>query len=59
MGYANAEVLQLLADGESMKEIAYALKAKPGTVAFHKYRMMEHLGIKTNAKLIEYAIKTT
>lgn len=40
-----------------MKEIAYTLNLKPGTVAFHKYRIMEVLGIKTSAGLIEYAIK--
>ncbi len=51
-----SEVLQLLAEGKSMKEIAYILQLKPGTVAFHKYRIMEVLGIKTNAELIEYAI---
>jgi len=52
-----SEVLQLLAEGNSMKEIAYTLNLKPGTVAFHKYRIMEVLGIKTSAGLIEYAIK--
>jgi DNA-binding NarL/FixJ family response regulator len=52
-----SEVLQLLAEGKSMKEIAYMLHLKPGTVAFHKYRVMEVLGIKTNAELIEYALK--
>jgi DNA-binding NarL/FixJ family response regulator len=52
-----SEVLQLLAEGNSMKEIAFTLKLKPGTVAFHKYRIMEVLGIKTSAGLIEYAIK--
>lgn len=51
------EVLQLLAEGRSMKEIAGVLNLKPGTVAFHKYRMMEALGIKTNAELLQYAIK--
>lgn len=51
------EVLQLLAEGRSMKEIASVLNLKPGTVAFHKYRMMEILGIKTNAELLQYAIK--
>jgi DNA-binding NarL/FixJ family response regulator len=51
------EVLQLLAEGRSMKEIAGLLNVKPGTVAFHKYRMMETLGIKTNAELLQYAIK--
>jgi DNA-binding NarL/FixJ family response regulator len=52
-----SEVLQLLAEGHSMKEIAYILELKPGTVAFHKYKIMDQLGIKTNAGLIEYAIK--
>jgi DNA-binding NarL/FixJ family response regulator len=51
------EVLQLLAEGLSMKEIANVLNLKPGTVAFHKYRIMEALGTKTNAELIQYAIK--
>lgn len=51
-----SEVLQLLAEGKSMKEVAYLLQLKPGTVAFHKYRIMDILGIKTTAGLIEYAI---
>jgi DNA-binding NarL/FixJ family response regulator len=51
------EILQLLAEGMSMKEVAAELDLKPGTVAFHKYRMMESLGIKTNAELLEYALK--
>jgi DNA-binding CsgD family transcriptional regulator len=38
-----------------MKEIANTFKVKPRTTAFHKYRMMGHLGIMTNAELIEYA----
>jgi len=52
-----SEVLQLLAEGKSMKEIASALNVKPGTVAFHKYKMMESLGLKTNAELLQYAIR--
>ena len=52
-----SEVLQLLAEGKSMKEVAYILQLKPGTVAFHKYRIMETLGIKSSAALIEYAIR--
>jgi DNA-binding NarL/FixJ family response regulator len=52
-----SEVLQLLAEGMSMKEIANILNLKPGTVAFHKYRIMETLGLKTNAELLQYAIK--
>lgn len=51
------EVLQLLAEGMSMKEIANTLNLKPGTVAFHKYKMMETLGIKSNAELLQYAIR--
>jgi DNA-binding CsgD family transcriptional regulator len=41
----------------SMKEIANILNLKPGTVAFHKYRIMETLGLKTSAELVQYAIK--
>jgi DNA-binding NarL/FixJ family response regulator len=52
-----SEILQLLAEGMSMKEVANVIDVKPGTVAFHKYRMMETLNIKTNAELLEYAIK--
>ena len=51
------EVLQLFAEGKSMKNIAYILGLKPGTVAFHKYKMMETLGVNSNAGLIEYAVK--
>ena len=52
-----SEVLQLLAEGLSMKEIANVLNLKQGTVAFHKYKMMETLGLKSNAELLQYAIK--
>jgi DNA-binding NarL/FixJ family response regulator len=52
-----SEILQLLAEGMSMKEVANEIHIKPGTVAFHKYRMMETLNVKTNAELLEYAIK--
>src|ERR1700752_5336546 len=52
-----SEILQLLAEGMSMKEIASILNVKPGTVAFHKYRMMETLGLKSNAELLQYAIR--
>ena len=51
------EVLQLLAEGRTMKEIADILKITARTVAFHKYSMMEELGIKTTAGLIQFAIK--
>ena len=52
-----SEILQLLAEGLSMKEIANVLNLKPGTVAFHKYNLMQTLGLKTNAGLLQYAIK--
>ena len=52
-----SEILQLLSEGMSMKQVAGVLDVKPGTVAFHKYRMMETLNVKTNAELLEYAIK--
>jgi DNA-binding NarL/FixJ family response regulator len=52
-----SEILQLLAEGKSMKEAAAVLDLKAGTIAFHKYRMMQTLGLKTNAELLEYAIK--
>ena len=51
------EVLQLLAEGRSMKEVASLLKLTPRTVAFHKYRMMEQLKIKSTAELVQYAVK--
>ena len=51
------EVLQLLAEGKSMKEVAYILKLTPRTVAFHKYKIMEVLRIKTNAELFQYAMR--
>jgi DNA-binding NarL/FixJ family response regulator len=51
------EVLQLLAEGKSMKEVAAVLDISPRTVEFHKYRVMQLLGVKTNAELVQYAIK--
>ncbi len=51
------EVVQLVAEGRSMKEIAAILKITPRTVAFHKYQVMEQLGISTTAELIQYAIR--
>jgi DNA-binding NarL/FixJ family response regulator len=49
------EVLQLLAEGKSMKEAADVLNVTPRTIAFHKYTMMEHLGIRRNSELVRYA----
>jgi len=51
------EVLQLLAEGRSMKETATLLNLTPRTVAFHKYQMMEQLKVKSSAELIQYAVK--
>jgi DNA-binding NarL/FixJ family response regulator len=51
------EVLQLLAEGKSMKEAAQILSVAQRTVAFHKYRMMEQLQIKTSAELIRFAMQ--
>ena len=51
------EVLQLLAEGCSMQEVATLMKITPRTVAFHKYRIMDELHLKTNAALVQFAIK--
>lgn len=51
------EILQLLAEGRAMKDVAYVLDISTRTVAFHKYNMMGKLGITTNAGLLLYAIK--
>jgi DNA-binding NarL/FixJ family response regulator len=51
------EVVQLLAEGRSMKEVALILDLTPRTVAFHKYRTMEHLHIKSFAELVQFAVQ--
>ena len=51
------EVLQLLAEGHSMKEVASLLNLTPRTVAFHKYEMMKRLNVNSTAELIQYAVK--
>lgn len=53
------EVLQLLVEGRSMKEVAYILNVTPRTIAFHKYNMMEHLRLRSNAELIQFALKNS
>jgi DNA-binding NarL/FixJ family response regulator len=50
------EVLRLLAEGKSMKEVAAALNLTVRTVAFHKYRMMHMLKIKSSAELVRFAV---
>lgn len=51
------EVLQLLAEGKSMKEVAAVLDLAPRTVAAHKYQLMQQLKVKSTAELIQYAVK--
>lgn len=51
------EILQMLAEGRSMKEIAYILQISFRTVRYHKYRIMEELNIGSTAELVQYAIK--
>jgi DNA-binding NarL/FixJ family response regulator len=51
------EILQLLAEGRSAKEIANDLAISPRTVEFHKYQMMEMNGLRNSAELIHFAIK--
>lgn len=51
------DVLQLLAEGKSAKEIGGILGISPRTVETHKYKMMDELGISTAAELIQHAIK--
>ncbi|HEX5703565.1 MAG TPA: response regulator transcription factor [Pyrinomonadaceae bacterium] len=53
------EVLQLLVEGRSMKEVAYMLDVTPRTVAFHKYSMMEQLHLHSSADLIRFAINNS
>ena len=52
------QVLQLLAEGKSMKEAGSILGITARTVAFHKYRMMDQLNIRTSAELIQFAIRS-
>lgn len=51
------EVIQLVAQGKSLKEIATVLNIASRTAAFHKYRIMEQLHLKTTAELIQFALK--
>jgi len=51
------EILQLLAEGKTAKEISSILNISTKTVEFHKYKMMEQLNIKTSAELVQYAMK--
>jgi DNA-binding NarL/FixJ family response regulator len=51
------EVLQLLAEGNSMKETAAILDIAPRTVAFHKYRIMDQFHLKSSAELVQFAMR--
>jgi DNA-binding NarL/FixJ family response regulator len=51
------EVLQLIAAGNTMREVGALLNLTPRTVAFHKSRMKRQLHVKSTAALIEYAVK--
>jgi DNA-binding NarL/FixJ family response regulator len=51
------EVLQLLAEGKTMKEAAAILGVAARTIAFHKYTIMARLGLESGAELVQYAVK--
>ena len=51
------EILQLLAEGKSAKDIATVLNISSRTVEFHKYRIMKDLGLKSAAELVQYAVR--
>jgi DNA-binding NarL/FixJ family response regulator len=51
------EIVQLVAEGRSTKEIAEILEISPRTVEFHRYRIMESLDLHTLADIVQYAIK--
>ena len=51
------EIIQLTAEGKSMKEIAKLLNISPRTVESHKYSSMQVLGLKSTAELVQYAVK--
>jgi len=50
------EIVQLVAEGRSLKEVGSILNISPRTVAFHKARIMEQLRISSTAELIQYAV---
>ncbi len=51
------EVLRLLAGGRTMKETAARLGITPRTVAFHKYRIMQQLSLRSSAELVQFAVR--
>ena len=52
------EVVQLLAEGHSMKETAAVLGITPRTVAYHKYQAMETLAVRSTAQLVRFAFES-
>jgi len=52
------EVVQLLAEGKSMKQAADILRITERTIAFHKYRVMRRFNLATSAELVQFAIKS-
>jgi len=51
------EVLQLVAEGHSARQVAEMLSISPRTAEFHKYRLMDELGVRTSAELTQFAVK--
>jgi DNA-binding CsgD family transcriptional regulator len=51
------EVLQLIAEGRTMKEVASILHISPRTAESHKYEIMQVLGVDTTAALVQYAVR--
>jgi DNA-binding NarL/FixJ family response regulator len=51
------EVLQLIAEGKTMKEVAAILKISPRTAESHKYEIMQVLGVQSTAELVQYAVR--
>ena len=52
------QVLQLIAEGRTMKEVASILNISPRTAESHKYEIMQVLNVKTTAELVQYAMRT-
>ena len=55
--FRQRQVLRLIAEGKRMKEIAAILNVSPRTVESHKYEMMNALGMRSTAELIQYALR--
>jgi DNA-binding NarL/FixJ family response regulator len=51
------QVLQLIAEGKTMKEVASIMNISPKTVESHKYELMQVLGVRNTAELIQYAVR--